>query len=66
VETTTQRGTSSSILLAKYYSGVQIKDQMGRARDTYEKQKRCLEGFGGGGGHLRERNHLEDLDKMGR
>jgi hypothetical protein len=32
---------------------------MGRACDAYGGGERCLQGFSGG--HLRERDHLEDL-----
>ena len=37
---------------------------MSRACSTNGRQKRCTQGFWGGGG-LRERDHLEDLDVDG-
>jgi hypothetical protein len=37
---------------------------MGAVCGTYRSQERCIQGSGGG--DLRERAHLEDLDKDGR
>jgi hypothetical protein len=37
--------------------------EMGGACGTYGRQKRCVQGFGGG--KLRERDHLEDLGVYG-
>ena len=47
-----------SVLLTKYYSGDQIKNEMGRACGMYGGQDKCIQGFGG---DLMEINHLEDL-----
>jgi hypothetical protein len=35
------------IPVTKYYSGDQIKNEMGRACSTYGSQKRWTQGFGG-------------------
>jgi hypothetical protein len=38
----------SVMLLAKYYSGDQIKNsEMGGAWGTFGRQERCVQGFGG-------------------
>jgi len=36
------------------------KKKMVGAYSTYEEEKRSLQAFGGGGGKMRERDHLED------
>jgi hypothetical protein len=36
-----------SVQLIKYYSGYQMKNEMGGACGKNERQKRCLQGFGG-------------------
>jgi hypothetical protein len=48
VEKTKLRGALWSVLFNKYYSGDQIKkNEMGRARDTCERQEMGVQGFGG-------------------
>jgi len=52
-------------VLTKYRSGHQIeKNEMDRACNTYGKEERFVQGFGGK--NLREINHLEDPDVDGR
>jgi len=46
-------------LPTKYPGGKIIKKEMGGICDSYGRQKRCIQGFGGG--YLRRRDHLEDL-----
>jgi hypothetical protein len=46
-------------VIAKYYSGDQIKNEMGRACGMYGGEERCIQGIGGVG-DVRERGHLED------
>jgi len=36
-----------SVTLIIYYSGDQIKKEMGRTCGTYGRQVRCIQGFGG-------------------
>ena len=46
VEKTTQWALRS-VLLTNYYSGDQIKkSEIGTARSTYGREKRCIPGFG--------------------
>jgi hypothetical protein len=40
-----------------------MQNEMGGACGTHGRQERCTQGFGGG--HLRERDHLEDLSVEG-
>ena len=48
MEKTAQRGASSSVLLAKYYSGDQIKKtEMGGSCSMYGGEERCILDLGG-------------------
>jgi hypothetical protein len=46
-----------SVLLTKFYSGDQVKNEMRRACSTYGGEEGCIQGFGGG---TSGKNHLED------
>ena len=55
-----QQGALWSVLLTKYHSGDRIKEKaIRRTNGTCGRQKRCVQGFGGG--DMSVGDHLEDL-----